>query len=679
MESRFARFACDFCRHKKLKCSRELPKCSNCKPWPSSCNYLRDKSSSTPPASNPIQQASEPESTFGLRLQRLENTVQQLANSVDQALQAIRPISSDKGSRKRPSSTQDPISQNNISDSKLYIGPSHSFSFLKEASANIDAIAQPAGDDTRQSAHSELQYLSNSLTTARVEQQKKEDSNSFFIPSRAIGYRLISQIFGYAELGEPFFTLPSEDVLRQVVFEPQNVRMKAWVVYFNYMILSVMSNETGESDETSRFRRNMQLALNDSSVFLEPRHVNVQALVFLAMHGEDYAAPNLSWMLLGHACRQAEALGIHLPYHQPPEHRQQRLCLFWMLFLIDKSCSLAFGRPAFLPTALYQNVPLPDPTFILKFNPHERVAFGGQQGVSKGSQFGAEVLMRSIQWAKLAGVLSDLLSTGDSSNARVEIRSKLERWYLETDRALTEILRAESTSADVSQIREMSLGISSIKFQYLHSLILLLKGDESSSALRLFSAREAISILSSMVSNWSSVYNGVVWQLLYCPFTPFFVVFDNIIHPQDYHTATIDQDLELLSVTVNYFKAMQSQMRLLATVCSRLEHTAAIFLKLAQNHVSHRASAKTTAPAAPHKQSASHQNYNQALADLMDLDVSDMSNHIEWLPVDMDTTWPLPEAEKHDPVHSRPADRGQMSSNMFDWFSWDSYYAGTEA
>ena len=66
-------------------------------------------------------------------------------------------------------------------------------------------------------------------------------------------------------------------------------------------------------------------------------------------------------------------------------------------------------------------------------------------------------------------------------------------------------------SADLTQIREMSLGISSIKFQYLHSLILLLKGDESSSALRLFSAREAISILSSMVSNWSSVYNGVVW------------------------------------------------------------------------------------------------------------------------------------------------------------------------
>lgn len=77
--------------------------------------------------------------------------------------------------------------------------------------------------------------------------------------------------------------------------------------------------------------------------------------------------------------------------------------------------------------------------------------------------------------------------------------------------ALTHILNIESPSANASQVREMSLGISSIKFQYLHSLILLLRGDESSSDLRLSTAREAISILQSMVSNWISVYNGVVW------------------------------------------------------------------------------------------------------------------------------------------------------------------------
>jgi hypothetical protein len=159
------------------------------------------------------------------------------------------------------------------------------------------------------------------------------------------------------------------------------------------------------------------------------------------------------------------------------------------------------------------------------------------------------------------------------------------------------------------------------------------------------------------------------------------VVFDNIIHPQNYHISTIEQDLGLLSATVNYFKAMQSQMRLIATVCSRLENTASIFLKLAQNLVSYRASTKKAAPPAPYKQASSNQNYShsQTLADLMDPEVGDLNvaNYVEWLPADMDTTWPLPEAERHEPVSSRPGDRGQMLGNMFDWFSWDSYYAGT--
>jgi hypothetical protein len=109
------------------------------------------------------------------------------------------------------------------------------------------------------------------------------------------------------------FFSPSDEFVRQVVFEPHKVRETAWIAYFNYMMLSIASDENGEGEETNKFRRNVQLALNDSRIFLEPRHANVQTLCFLAMNDEDYAAPNLSWMLLGHACRQAEALVLHSP------------------------------------------------------------------------------------------------------------------------------------------------------------------------------------------------------------------------------------------------------------------------------------------------------------------------------------------------------------------------------
>jgi hypothetical protein len=73
-------------------------------------------------------------------------------------------------------------------------------------------------------------------------------------------------------------------------------------------------------------------------------------------------------------------------------------------------------------------------------------------------------------------------------------------------------MRVESASANASQIREMNLGINNIKFQYLHILILLLKEDGQSSDTLLPYAREAISLLPSLVSNWGSVYNGLVWS-----------------------------------------------------------------------------------------------------------------------------------------------------------------------
>ena len=338
-----------------------------------------------------------------------------------------------------------------------------------------------------------------------------------------------------AELSEVFFRVPSDDVLRRVIFEPQKVRERAWVVFVNYTLLSALSTDTYKSDEAEKLRRNIQLALNDSSIFLEPSQANVQALTLLAMHGEDYTAPNLSWMLLGHACRQAEALGLHTPAHQDVESRQQRLCLFWLLFMIDKSCSLAFGRPAFLPTALYCNVPPPDDHFLLKFHPHDCTALGNSQAPSQTSTFGAVFFSRSVEIAKLTGRILDVLATSESFLAKTNLRSELEAFYEDTYQVrhfplpeqsfkyhkvtlysrsvqvLAKILKAESVSANAGQQREMSLGITSFKFHYLHIFILLLKGDESFSSLRISSARTAISLLPSMVSNWSSVYNGVVW------------------------------------------------------------------------------------------------------------------------------------------------------------------------
>ncbi|PYI27435.1 hypothetical protein BP00DRAFT_405016 [Aspergillus indologenus CBS 114.80] len=651
MQRRLAQFACDFCKQKKLKCSRELPKCNTCKPWPGECIYSRDTFDV-----NSLGSGSIDERTIESRLQDLEQLVQQLSKSVDKALQVIAsaPARTDDPRLSFQANQRTVVEKDRISP-KLYIGPSHSFSFLREASASIEKIPRPQSDATHQSARSELQYLSSQLGTSHVEQMTEESAAVFHVPSKATGYRMISRFFEIADLGNPFFTSPSDDVIMQVVFEPHRVQEKAWVVYFNYMLLAAVPVE-GDSKEAAVLRQNVHLALNNSSIFLEPRDVNVQVLAFLAMHGEDYAAPNTSWMLLGSACRQAEALGMHISSSQGSfESRQHHLCLFWLLFLMDKSCSLAFGRPAFLPTALYHHVPLPDESTLLMFQPHTRMH--GTEIPQRVSHFGAQMLRCSIELAKLMGILADVLATGHSTiYSRAELRSRLNAWYSNSNQRMTEILEAERASSTADQVREMTLGINSMKFQYLHVLILLLKGEESSSSLRLSSAREALSLLTSMVSNWNSVYNGVTWHLLYYPFTSFFVIFENIVHHPGPVTPTVEHDLNLLATTVMYFASMRSQMRLLATLCTRLEHVAATFLQLARN---------------VHSTSTGTENMlcERHGDECTQVHVGELNgaSYLDLLPADMGAL----------PGHS-PSGKGKEArrtfDSMFDWFSWDTYY-----
>lgn len=232
-----------------------------------------------------------------------------------------------------------------------------------------------------------------------------------------------------AERGKPFFDIPSDDVLQKIVFDPQSVCEKAWVVFFNYILLSDISE--GQDDKEDSFRRNAHLALNDCRIFIEPRLSNIQALVLLSFHGEDFAAPNISWMLLSHACRQAEALGLHV--NTSPKSStgyEHKLSLFWLLYTIDKSCALAFGRPMFLPTSLYRNVPLPTERSISEFQPHngqnERLE---DQGFGYGSAF----FKATFELSHLTGEILQILAVETSGEERNEVRSRLDAWFIGTN------------------------------------------------------------------------------------------------------------------------------------------------------------------------------------------------------------------------------------------------------
>lgn len=157
----------------------------------------------------------------------------------------------------------------------------------------------------------------------------------------------------------------------------------------------------------------------------------------------------------------------------------------------------------------------------------------------------------------------------------------------------------------------------------------------------------------------------------------------------------VQRDLELLSTTVSYYHTMTDQMQILAPLCKRLENIAAVFLRLAKQHVDgpHSFVPTQQLSASPHTGSTSkEENYLPHLGDIqMELGGkigADLEHYIQWLPPNTIPTQIARTTEATDgsPAHApsrgassvpvQPESRGTKRpfDVMFDWFAWDVYY-----
>ena len=74
----------------------------------------------------------------------------------------------------------------------------------------------------------------------------------------------------------------------------------------------------------------------------------VQVLV-----AQETSRPSLCWALLCQACRLAQALGLHRrsdpSQFRDEDEREERKWVFWNLYIMDKTMSMAFGRTVCMP------------------------------------------------------------------------------------------------------------------------------------------------------------------------------------------------------------------------------------------------------------------------------------------------------------------------------------------
>lgn len=124
----------------------------------------------------------------------------------------------------------------------------------------------------------------------------------------------------------------------------------------------------------------------------------------------------------------AQSLALHSPTRDAPkgsEAYSRRNCLFWSLFIVDKSVSLSFGRPPLLPGYLYKTVPPLEAVQVATYAPHKK---------SKPSEdsegFGSFFITRSKELADLQGEIQDTFYRGGrSGNPEIAaLKTRLDVW-----------------------------------------------------------------------------------------------------------------------------------------------------------------------------------------------------------------------------------------------------------
>ncbi|KAH9904298.1 lactose regulatory protein LAC9 [Xylariomycetidae sp. FL2044] len=378
MDARTSPLACDPCRNKKLKCTREIPACSTCQHNRRICRY------SGRVVRSPLTRAYL--SSVEKRMKNLENLIAKKLPDLDieEALAANDFTGPDShggtvaldSPSSRPTrasielDTGTPNSGNAISEAVPeeadgfdwhedadeladgmaalsvkprgtgYLGPTAGVFFLRSLlfwMGNPDAVLN-AGLERR--------------TPPRDFDQASSSSRlSHSLASRQVMSRLMDSYFSVYHVTYPFI---HEATFRaqfyDIIPRPQD---RSWQMLL-YTILALgawcLDAESTELDD-DLYHHAMSFG-EDQTLFESANLTFIQALTLLSNLAQKRDRPNTGSNFLGVAIRNGLSLGLHreLPdWNISLLQREMRRRAWWGLYLFDSGASTTFGRPILLP------------------------------------------------------------------------------------------------------------------------------------------------------------------------------------------------------------------------------------------------------------------------------------------------------------------------------------------
>ncbi|KAH7121758.1 lactose regulatory protein LAC9 [Dactylonectria estremocensis] len=350
-------FACDTCRVKKFKCSKQRPSCSACLHHGRTCHYSRKVLRS------PLTRAYL--TSVERRMQQLEDLLSQLHPdlNIEEAIAANnkeRRVSTASSSAQPfvaegPSvSTSAPKKPTEESISEAVPEEADGFDWQEDVNELADGMAAlsvaPSGTGYLGSTAGVF-FLRRHVPPSLLNQAETSSRVSQSVASRQVMEQLIDSYFAVYHRTYPFvheatFRAQFHEVLPQ----PQQ---RSWQMLL-HTILALGAwclNDSQSELDDGLYHRALSFG-EDESLFASANLTFVQALVLLSNLSQKRNKPNTGSNLLGLATRMALSLGLHreLPnWDISLLQREMRRRVWWGLYIFDSGASTTFGRPILLP------------------------------------------------------------------------------------------------------------------------------------------------------------------------------------------------------------------------------------------------------------------------------------------------------------------------------------------
>ncbi|KAI9880707.1 MAG: hypothetical protein M1830_001340 [Pleopsidium flavum] len=337
---------------------------------------------------------------------------------------------------------------------------------------------------------------------------------------------------------------------------------RAWILCFNNIILQTMNvralgsssnlenrgrNVHGDAMEAELLRPfliNSRRGLNKLERFVEPKLINVQALISMCVIAQENFQYRLASLLLHQACFVAKSIGLHqqnaMLTDQTLEEALECKYVFWALYVIDKTVALTMGHSCYLPI-FDCDVSMPENDPANPFLKH----------------FVARIELAIIQEDSYQSLYSSQASRrGDSErNSSISrLDNQLALWASKHQALCEEAHEADNGSSD-----DQSHVNTALSYYFYSTRILVDRPgrDPSYKKQSRDDARNSVQLLQRLSGDSDSIGSAVMLRQTFRdhPLVPFFVLFANLI--QDPQSEDSAQELRLMFIATDVLRRIQ--------------------------------------------------------------------------------------------------------------------------